>query len=161
MRAPRAIIGRESGRLIMAKELAVTGPQTLGLPEADYEFDTVHSEAPDQVTFDELNDTFVAEWLGHEIITFENKRKSGDGPNGGTMESFTQLKFRVLDQHYVINAGYDLLKAFIDITPDGMWTYLIPVKSIVRIQLMTLVDVGQNDPMKSYRVDVARNTGAK
>lgn len=125
----------------MAKgtDVVVNEAQTVGLNEGDYQWETVHVESPDQITFDTIGDTFVGEYLGTEKIEFEDKRT-------GEAESFTQLKFRVGDSHYVVNGGYDLLKAFTG----------IPEKSVVRVQLRTLVDVGQQSPMKSYRVDVAQ-----
>jgi hypothetical protein len=118
---------------------------TLGLPAENYQWETVHTESPDQVTFDDIGDTFIGEYLGFEVIHFVDRDDLD--------KEFTQLKWRVGDQHYVMNAGYDLLKAF-GINDAG--EPAIPLKSICRVQLRTLVDVGQQSPMKSYRVDVAR-----
>jgi hypothetical protein len=126
----------------MAKEVDVTAPSIVGLPSDEFEWETIHVESPDQITFDTVGDTFIAEYLGQEVIHFtEVDRQSGEE----IPKSFTQLKFRVGDQYFVVNAGYDLLQAYKD----------IPVKTITRTQLRTLVDVGQQSPMKSYRVDQA------
>jgi hypothetical protein len=118
------------------------GPATVGLTADEFQWETVHTEAPQQVTFDTVGDTLIAEYLGKEVINFEDKK--------GEAQSFTQLKFRVNDEIFVVNAGYDLLSAYAD----------IPAHTITRTQLRSLVDVGQNDPMKSYRVDVAKQPAA-
>jgi len=116
----------------------VNAPDTVGYSADEFEFETVHTEAPDQIVFDTIGDTYIGKYLGQEVIEFETKK--------GTTESFTQLKFLDPQGGKVLNAGYDLLQAF-----KG-----IQEQSIVRIQLMKFVDVDQESPMKSYRVDVAK-----
>lgn len=120
----------------------VNDSQVMGYDATQFDWETVHTEAPDQIVFEHVGDTFIGEYLGQEEIRWTPTT----GKDAGVEQSFIQLKFRVHDRHYVVNAGYDLLKAY-----EG-----IPSKTITRTELKTLVDVGQQSPMKSYRVDQAR-----
>jgi hypothetical protein len=109
----------------------------LSLPDEGFEWETAHIEAPTQLTFDTVGDTFIGLYVGQETVEFEFK---------GKPDSFVQLSFLVGDEPFAINAGYDLLRGF-----KG-----IPDNTYVRIQLRKLVDVGQQSPLKSYRVDIAK-----
>jgi hypothetical protein len=130
-----------------ATEVAVTGPQVVGFSDEGFEWETVHTEQADQITFDAIGDTLVAIYLGQELIEFEDKRTSGDGPTGGVMRDFVQLKFLLPGNNpAAVNAGYDLLQAFKS----------IPTNHMVRVTYLKDVDVDQQSPMKSYRVDVGR-----
>lgn len=132
----------------MAKDVEpINEAQIVGYDADAFEWETVHVEQADQITFDTIGDTLIALYLGQEIITFENLKLKGDGPSGGTMQSFIQLKFMLPgDVPAVVNAGYDLVQAF-----KG-----IPEQHIVRVQYLKDVDVDQQSPMKSYRVDAAK-----
>jgi hypothetical protein len=111
-----------------------------GYDAAQFEWETVHEEAADQIVFDKVGDTYVGEYLGSEVISFTDR----DGED----QSFTQLKFRDNEGLKGINAGYELRKAF-----DG-----IPAGSIVRVQYVKNVPItGQASPMKSFRVDTAKS----
>ena len=128
------------------QEVAQTETQVVGFDTEGIEWQTVHTEQPDQITFDTIGDTLVAIYLGQQVIEFENKRVPGDGPSGGQMQEFTQLMFMLPGNNpAVVNAGYDLLVAFKN----------VPTNRLVRVQYLKDVDVDQQSPMKSYRVDVA------
>ena len=119
----------------------------VGYDPTAYEWDIVHEESPDQIVFDTIGDEYVGLYLGAEVIEFESKK------NKNEVETFTQHRFRDPGGITVINGGYELNAELAKIAPDTM----------LRIRLMKLVDVGQNDPMKSYRIWTARsaaNTGA-
>jgi hypothetical protein len=122
--------------------VSVTTSSDVSLPDEGFQWETVHTEAPTQITFDNVGDTFIGLYIGKETVEFEVKT----GKNKGDMEEFTQLSFLVKDEPYAINAGYDLLRGFKN----------IPENTYVRIQLRKMVDVGQQSPLKSYRVDIAR-----
>jgi hypothetical protein len=118
--------------------ISLSVSSAVSLPDNGFDWETEHIEAPTQITFDAIGDTFIGLYIGQEIVEFEGKR--------GNKETFTQLSFLVGDEPYAINAGYDLMRGF-----KG-----IPDNTVVRIQLRKLVDVGQQSPLKSYRVDVAK-----
>lgn len=118
--------------------ISINANAVTSVPDAGFQWETAHVEAPTQITFDTLGDTFIGLYISKEEIEFQGKK--------GT-EDFTQLRFLVGDEPYAINAGYDLVRGFKNI-PTGVY---------VRIQLRKLVDVGQQTPLKSYRVDVAPN----
>lgn len=127
-----------------SKDVAVPAPQTVGFTDtAGIQWETVHTEQPDQITFDTIGDTLVAIYLGQQVIDFEvEDKKTGEK----TPESFTQLMFMLPgDNPAVVNAGYDLLVAFKN----------VPTNRLVRVSYLKDVDVNQQSPMKSYRVDVA------
>jgi hypothetical protein len=124
----------------------VNDDQVIGYDASQFDWETVHTEAPNQIHMEHVGDTLVAEYLGQEEIRWTPTT----GKDAGVEQSFIQLKFRINDTHYVLNAGYDLLKAYENVPP----------KTITRTELKTLVDVGQQSPMKSYRVDQARANNA-
>lgn len=127
----------------MAKDVApVDAPQTVGFTDLDnVQWENVHTEQPDQITFDTIGDCLVAIYLGQEVINFEVTDKEGEVHP----KSFTQLRFMLPgDNPAVVNAGYDLLVAYKD----------VPRYHLTRTQFLKEVDVGQQSPMKSYRVDV-------
>jgi hypothetical protein len=109
-----------------------------GYDASAYEWDTVHEEAPDQISFDDIGDTYVGVYQGSELITFTNKK-------GEDLE-FTQLRFRDVDGTKVTNAGFELRDAFSKIEPGTM----------VKVVLAKMVDVGQESHMKSFNVATAR-----
>jgi hypothetical protein len=125
----------------MAKaDITKTEPgEVVGYDPAAFEWDLQHEESPEQIVFDTIGDEYVGLYLGAEVITFEDKK--------GDSQSFTQHRFRDPGGITVINGGYELNAELAKITPDTM----------IRIKLMKLVDVGQNDPMKSYRIWTARS----
>lgn len=132
----------------MAKDVEpVNESQIVGYDADAFEWETIHVEQADQITFDTIGDTLIALYLGQEIITFENTKLKGDGPSGGTVQSFVQLQFMLPGEvPAVVNAGYDLVKAFEGVVPQ----------QVVRVQYLKDVDVDQQSPMKSYRVDAAK-----
>ena len=122
----------------------VEDPGYVGLDDAEFEWETIHVEVPDQVQFTVEGDKFTGVYDGSEEIDPKDEKDPD--------KRFTQLQFHVdYDRdttHYVINAGYELKLAFEQIAPG----------STVRITLMKLVDVKQASPMKSFRVDVAKKS---
>jgi hypothetical protein len=127
-----------------SKDVAVPAPSTVGFTDVEnVQWETVHTEQPDQITFDTIGDTLVAIYLGQQVIDFEvEDKKTGEI----TPQSFTQLMFMLPgDNPAVVNAGYDLLVAFKN----------VPNNRLVRVAYLKDVDVNQQSPMKSYRVDVA------
>jgi hypothetical protein len=120
----------------------------VGYDPAAFEWDLVHEESPDQIVFDTIGDEYTGLYLGSEVITFTKQVKGED-----VDQEFTQHRFRDPGGITVVNGGYELNSELSKIEPNTM----------LRIRLMKLVDVGQNDPMKSYRIWTARsaaNTGA-
>jgi hypothetical protein len=123
-------------------EKHIDAPVTVGFDDTQFEWTNVHVESPDQITFDTIGDTLVAVYLGQSVIKWTEVDKK-------TLEEipreFTQLRFMLPgDNPAVVNAGYDLLQAYKDV-PEGHLT---------RTQYLKDVDVDQQSPMKSYRVDV-------
>lgn len=122
----------------MAKPDTSENPSVVGYDESQFEWETVHEEAPDQIIFEEIGDTYIGMFLGAEEITFTDKN--------GENQTFTRLRFRDNDGLKVINAGYELREAYAKIPP--------PV--VTRTELKKKVDVGQEKPMLSYRIDQAK-----
>jgi hypothetical protein len=127
----------------MAKaEVEQVEPRNIvGYDPSAFEWDLQHEESPDQIVFDTLGDEFTGLLLGSEVIDFTRTVKGEE-----VADNFTQWRFRGPDGIIVLNGGYELNKELQKIEPNTM----------VRIKLMKLVDVGQNDPMKSYRIWTAR-----
>jgi hypothetical protein len=128
-----------------------TTPGTMGLNEADFEWDNVHEEAPDQLVFDAVGDKYIGRYEGHTLIYPEASDPS---------KWFIQLRWRDDDGLKVTNAGYELRTAYVDITvaDDGSVSVTDKIKpgTVTRNELVKLVDVDQASPMKSFRVDTAR-----
>jgi hypothetical protein len=112
--------------------------QMAGYDPAAFEWDLQHEESPDQIVFNKEGDEYTGLKLGHELIEFEDSR--------GDHQEFTQWRFRDPGGITVINGGYELNTELSKIPDDTM----------CRIRLMKLVDVGQQSPMKSYRIWTAR-----
>ncbi len=130
----------------MAKQEVTEIPagEIAGYDPAAFEWDLQHEESPDQIIFNEIGDEYTGLYLGAEVIHFETTdKKTGDVQDN----EFTQHRFRDPGGITVINGGWELNSELVKIAADTM----------VRIRLMKLVDVGQNDPMKSYRIWTARS----
>lgn len=117
----------------------VESPQVVGYDATGVEWENIKEESPDQITLDVLGDTLIAIYKGTDIIEFEN--------NKGEAQSFKQHRLRLPSGPAVINGSYEL---------DAIFEKM-PVDSMFRLQLLKLVDTGQQSPMKSYRVDVAKS----
>lgn len=118
----------------------------------EFQWDTVHVEAADQIVFDTPGDLYIGVYAGHEIIYPDPEKKP--------TEWFVQLKWTDPAGAKFTNAGYEIRSAYTETTytDDGrpVVTDKIPLGSLTRNQLMKLVDVDQASLMKSFRVDVAR-----
>lgn len=126
-----------------SKEVEQIAPQVVGFVDLDnVQWENVHTELPDQITFDQIGDTLIAIYLGQSVIQFDREdKKTGEIIS----HEFTQLRFMLPGNNpAVVNAGYDLLVAY----------KKIPVNHLTRTQYLKDVDVDQQSPMKSYRVDV-------
>lgn len=129
----------------------------VGYDAAAYEWETVHAEAPDQVVFETPGDCYIGLYIGYEIIYPD--------PEKDPEKFFIQLKFVDPDGAKVINAGYDLRRAYVSITydTDGRPEVkeVIPPQTVTRNTYMKDVDVDQASEMRSFRVDQAkpRNAG--
>lgn len=138
-------------------------PGVVGYNADDYEWDTVHEEAPDQLVFDTQGDTYVGAYNGHEIIHAPTKDNDDNW--------FIQLAWRDGEGLKVTNAGYELASTYVDIDYDNMVEFktrdgrviLVPMTTdkiapgtMTRNVLKKFVDVGQASPMKSFQVDTAR-----
>lgn len=124
-------------------EKAVEAPQVVGYTDLEnVQWENVHTEQPDQITFDTIGDTLIAIYLGQTVIQFEvEDKKTGEK----VPQEFTQLRFMLPGNNpAVVNAGYDLLVAYKN----------VPVNHLTRTQYLKDVDVDQQSPMKSYRVDI-------
>jgi hypothetical protein len=128
----------------MANAPDTTESQIVGYDEGQFQWENVHEESPDQITFDTVGDTLIAEYQGMDTITFTETKKDGSTED----RSFVQLRFRLPNGPAVVNGGYELVEAYKE----------IPTNSMTRTQLIKFVDTGQQSPMKSYRVDVAKRT---
>jgi hypothetical protein len=127
----------------MADLEPTAGPQVVGYDASQVEWENVKEESPDQITMDTLGDTLIAVYKRTEPVTFEN--------NKGEQVTFNVHHLRLPSGPAVINGGYELDQIFSKMPPESMF----------RLQLAKFVDVDQQSPMKSYRVDVAKPaTGA-
>lgn len=110
-------------------------------PMEDMEFETVVEESGAPIEFENVNDQFVGEYLGNEVIN----------PTGNEEDAFTVHKFR--DSSGAVrktNGGYKL-----NVGLEG-----IAVGTVVRITRVTDVpisDPGKN-PMKDYRIEAAKGS---
>lgn len=129
---------------------------SVGYDDAEYQWDTVHTESPDQVVFDQLGDKLVGIYAGHEVIYPDPEKEPG--------KFFIQLRWTIPSGAVFANAGYELRNAYTATVYDSEGrptvTDKIPVGSMTRNELMKLVDVDQASEMKSYRVDVAKPANA-
>jgi hypothetical protein len=127
----------------MANEVENVESQVAGYDPSAFEWDLQHEESPDQIVFDKVGDEYTGLLVGSELIEFTDKK--------GEDHEFRQWKFRDPTGLTVINGGYELNEELSKIPADTM----------CRIRLMKMVDVGQNDPMKSYRIWTARATDSQ
>lgn len=136
----------------------VEGATVVGFADnAAYEWETTHIEAGDQVVFEATGDTLIGIYAGHEIIYPDMEKKP--------LEFFAQLHWTVPGGSVFTNAGHDLTVAYVDLTynADGSLashTDKVALGSMTRNEMRKTVDTGKKDPMKSYRVDVARSRNA-
>ena len=118
----------------------------------EFAWETVHTESPDQVVFDEVGDLLIGIYAGHEIIYPDPEKSPGDW--------FVQLRWTIPTGAIFTNAGYELRNAFTTTVYDNEGrptvTDKIALGSMTRVELMKFVDVDQASQMKSFRVDVAR-----
>lgn len=128
----------------------------VGYDDSGYTWETVHTESPDQVVFDDLGDMLIGIYAGHEIIYPK--------PDEEPTKFFIQLRWTVPGGAVFVNAGYELRNAYTETTYDSdgrpTVTDKIDVGSMTRNELRKLVDVDQASEMKSYRVDVAKSVSA-
>lgn len=100
-----------------------------------WEWDTVAKESPFQVTFEEVGEVFIGKYTGTETITPDK-----DDP-------FDVLTFEdSRGKRYSISPSYKLVRAFAGID-NGSWC---------RITFVALIDTGNKQPMKDFRVDVKK-----
>lgn len=105
------------------------------------QWETAVPETGDQIVFDTIGDQFIGLYLGMRSVTVEEK--------DGRESEFKVLMFTGVDgKPYQINAGWKLESAF--------ESAAVPERAIVRITYVKDVDTGRNDPMKDYRVEVAK-----
>lgn len=125
-----------------SKEIETPTESPFAKHASNGEWETVQTEAGDQVEFNEIGDTFVGLYVGYDNIEFED-------PKHGPQE-FRQLHFRGLDdpenQLYDINAGYRLRQASEKLTPG----------QVVRIVYVKDLPTGEASDMKEYRIDVRK-----
>lgn len=120
----------------------------------DYQWETVHTEAADLIMFDTPGDMYIGQWVGWSVI--DNPDRTRDD------KWFIQLHFTDPQGARNINPGYDLRRAFLTVYTDDGGGYVearevVPLQAIYRIIYVKNVDVGQNDPMRSFRVDQAKS----
>ena len=134
----------------------VEAAQVVGYEGQEFQWTTVHVEAPDQVVFDTVGDTLIGIYAGHELIYPD--------PEKDPTEWFVQLKWTIPTGAVFTNAGYELRTAYTKTTFDSEGrpsvTDKIAVGTMTRNELMKLVDVDQASPMKSFRVDTAEPVSA-
>lgn len=103
------------------------------------QFQTHVAETGDQIVFDTIGDTFTGIYTGYEI---------GCKDGGTEADEFTVLQFRGEDgKPYQTNAGWKLRKAFVNRVDSG---------SLVRITYVKDVATNSVQPMKDFRVEIAR-----
>jgi|SRR5215469_464547 len=147
----------------VAAELdTISATQVVGYDSSQFEWETVHTEAPDQILFESPGDTYIGLYVGWDLIYPDPENPNAEKANAW----FVQLHFTDPSGSKVINTGFDLRRAFLDHTNYREWvrdsavkpefTEKIAPQSVTRIQYAKDVDVDQNDPMRSFRVDVAK-----
>jgi hypothetical protein len=149
----------------MAKGTELAEPETAAVAigyadSGEYQWDTVHTEAGDQLVFDTVGDLYIGVYAGHEIIYPDPNNSNPDKAK----KWFVQLKWTDPEGAKFTNAGYELRTAYTETRYDGegmpVVTDKIPVGSMTRNELKKLVDVDQESEMKSFRVDVAAPVNA-
>lgn len=116
-------------------------PAMAAFDASEVQWETAVPETGDQIVFDTIGDQFIGLYLGMRGVTVEEK--------DGRESVFKVLMFTGTDgKPYQINAGWKLESAF-----DSA---AVPERAIVRITYVKDVDTGRNDPMKDYRVEVAK-----
>lgn len=127
----------------------------IGYADSDeYNWQTVHTEAADQIVFEEHGDKYIGVYAGHEII-YPDRQKDPQ-----SLKYFVQIHWTDPSGAKFTNAGHELSKAYVEIQEDADGRILshtdrVPLGSLTRNELMKHVDTGKNDLMKSYRVDIA------
>lgn len=149
----------------MGKAVETTEPITadvIGYDGTEYEWETVHTEAADQIVFETPGDCYIGLYVGWDLIYVDPDNPKPEKAN----QWFIQLHFTDPGGAKNINAGYDLRRAYLEQTniretaadpsvrPE--FKEVIPPQSMTRNLYAKDVDVDQNDPMKSFRVDVAK-----
>lgn len=138
----------------------VDGAVAIGYADDGYQWDTVHTEAGDQLVFDTVGDLYIGLYAGHEIIYPDPNNPDPDKAK----KWFVQLKWTDPEGAKFTNAGYELRTAYTETTygADGqpIVTDKIAIGSMTRNELKKLVDVDQASEMKSFRVDVASPVNA-
>lgn len=149
----------------MAKGTEVATPEdaavAIGYADSpDFQWDTVHTEAGDQLVFDTVGDLYIGIYAGHEIIYPDVNNPDPDKAK----KWFVQLKWTDPEGAKFTNAGYELRSAYTSTVyaDDGtpVVTDKIAIGSMTRNELKKLVDVDQASEMKSFRVDVAPHVNA-
>lgn len=109
---------------------------------AAVQWETAVPETGDQIIFDTIGDVFIGKYLGSRWVDIEATAKE-------PASRFKILMFTGTDgKPYQINSGWKLESAF--------ESTCVPEQSIVRITYVKNVDTGRKDPMKDYRVEVAK-----
>jgi len=138
----------------------------IGYDGTQFEWETVHTEAPDQIVFETPGDCYIGLYVGWSLIYPDPDNAKPEKANAW----FIQLHFTDPGGAKVINAGYDLRRAYLEQTNVKETTAdssvkpefkdVIPPQTVTRNLYAKDVDVDQNDPMKSFRVDAARPRSA-
>lgn len=103
-------------------------------------WETAVPETGDQIVFDTIGDVFIGLYLGSRTALADEYDPKSE---------FTILMFTGVDgKPYQANAGWKLKSAFESAT--------VTEGSIVRITYVKDLDTGRKDPMKDYRVEVAK-----
>lgn len=123
-----------------AVEAAPAGAASVaGYNEAEFEWQPVKEESPDQIVLEIPGDTYIGKLIR---VLWINAETDPSKPE----KLFLQARFRDPDGVRAINCGYELTEAFQN-AEEG---------TIYRIELRKYVDVDQASPMKSYKVDSAK-----
>lgn len=101
-------------------------------------FETRVSETGDTIVFDTIGDT----WTGIYIGSVRAGKEGADERDMFTILQFTGED----DKPYQVNAGWKLERGMSEVEPG----------SLVRITYVKDVDTGAPQPMKDFRIEVAR-----
>lgn len=128
-----------------------TAATVMGIPDyGEYDWQTDHVEAARQIGFETEGDTYIGKLV--ELVwidSLDEKKAEAD-------RWFLQAKFEDPQGISAINCGYELRNYF---APKGEID-TNKIGHIFRIELKRLVDVDQNSPMLSFRIDIARPRNA-